>query len=84
MGTFVKTGGKPIRTFIVWNESGKKYKATEYQNISVSSEVRRDGMRSKGRVDSYCILEDGRPLIPTEGETDSFKIGKTDEVVWKL
>ncbi len=84
MGSFVKSGGKPIRTFTVWNEAGQKYKATELENIISSSEVRRDGMSNKGRVETYCIIEDGRPLVPVEGETDTYKIGNTDEVVWKL
>jgi hypothetical protein len=84
MGSFIKSGGAPVATFYVWNEAGDKYRAAQFQVITESNEVRRDGVRSKGRTETYYKLEDGRSIIPVVGEADTFKIEGADEVVWKL
>lgn len=70
-----------IRRFTAVDDTEKKYTIIETEIITQSDEIRRDGMRAKGRSRKEITTVDGYPVTKL---ADSFKIGVINKIVWEV
>jgi hypothetical protein len=84
MGSFKPSGGKLVRRFNAEDSNGNIYPLAEYELITQSGEIHRDGMSRKGQARRYFELENGASVDIHETEPHAFKIVGSNKLIREI